>query len=58
MAYFFTETDLGVTCDPSQTGECIDPLSSCVQADSEHKCLCNVGYYDYNGICTIRKFNI
>ncbi|XP_052067755.1 uncharacterized protein LOC127707244 [Mytilus californianus] len=56
MSYFFTETDVGVACDPSssQTGECNDPQSSCVQADDGHKCLCNVGYYDYSGTCTIK----
>ncbi|XP_076078831.1 uncharacterized protein LOC143048847 [Mytilus galloprovincialis] len=48
------QTDVGVACDPSQTGECNDPHSSCVQADDGHKCLCNVGYYDYNGACTIQ----
>lgn len=54
----FTETAVGVKCDPSQTDECKDPHSSCVPADSEHKCLCNVGYYDYIGTCTLREFKI
>ncbi|OPL20905.1 hypothetical protein AM593_03473, partial [Mytilus galloprovincialis] len=45
-------TAVGVKCDPSQADECKDPHSSCVPADSEHKCLCNVGYYDNNGTCT------
>ncbi|XP_076078839.1 uncharacterized protein LOC143048855 [Mytilus galloprovincialis] len=54
MSNFSTETDVGVACDPSQTGECNDPHSSCVTADSGHTCLCNVGYYDYSGTCTIQ----
>ncbi|XP_071135948.1 tenascin-like [Mytilus edulis] len=49
-----SKADVGVACDPIQIGECNDPHSSCVPADVGNKCLCNVGYYDNSGTCTIQ----